>query len=209
MTRWHLLVPLTLLSSCLGENKSDAPKVTATPATFNSNLMDADTIPIKIGQSKINWAVTEMRGTIKRTGNIQFKSGYFLINNSGLVGGKFTVDMQTIDVTDIPMHESIAKRNLIDHLKSNDFFDAESFSTSSFEITNIDEGSGSIKVTGNLMIRDIKKTIVFTAYLENGNFKTRFTFDRIQWNIAYEGSWANKTLIDKDIELAIEIITDN
>jgi polyisoprenoid-binding protein YceI len=70
-------------------------------------------------------------------------------------------------------------------------------------------GSNSIKVTGNLIIRDIKKTIVFTAYIGNGNFKTRFTFDRIQWNIACEGSWANKTLIDKDIELDIEVITDN
>jgi polyisoprenoid-binding protein YceI len=129
MTKWQLLIALTLLSSCLGENKSDVQKVTAMPATLNSDLMDADTIPIKIGQSKINWVVTEMRGTSKRTGNIQFQSGYFLLNKSGLVGGKFTVDMQTIEVKDIPIHESIAKENLIDHLKSDAFFGITSFPT--------------------------------------------------------------------------------
>lgn len=39
-------------------------------------------------------------------------------------------------------------------------------------------------------------------------FTTRFTFDRIQWGVAYEGSWANRTLIDKDIELTIDVTTD-
>lgn len=209
MTKFQLLVIVILLGSCIGKNKSDAQKVAVTPVTVNSDLVDADTVPIKVTQSKIDWVATEMRGTIKRIGTIQFQSGYFLLSNEGLAGGKFTVDMETINITDLPAHETIARENLINHLRSDDFFNVATFPTASFEITRVDKmGSDSLNVTGNLVMRDIKKSIRFSAYAGRDMFKTRFTFDRTQWSIAYEGSWADKTLIDKDIELDIEITTE-
>jgi hypothetical protein len=47
-----------------------------------------------------------------------------------------------------------------------------------------------------------------THLWKGGNFVTIFTFNRLDWNIAYEGSWADKTLVDKEVELTIEIVVE-
>jgi hypothetical protein len=36
-------------------------------------------------------------------------------------------------------------------------------------------------------------------------FSTTFTFDRFQWNIAYEGNLMDRTLVDRDIELKMAL----
>jgi polyisoprenoid-binding protein YceI len=66
--------------------------------------------------------------------------------------------------------------------------------------------SDSLKFSGNLCIREVTKSISFFAHCKNGTFKTRFIFNRHDWNIAYKGSWVNKTLVDSDVELTIELV---
>ena len=68
-----------------------------------------------------------MRGAGKHEGKIALKSGYFITQNGQLKGGKFIVDMQTIEVTDIPKHDPIPRNNLKNHLKNADFFDVGKF----------------------------------------------------------------------------------
>src|SRR5690606_37730535 len=117
------------------------------------------TIRIDSIQSSINWIATEMRGTIRRTGLISFKNGYLLLRNDTLVGGYFVVDMTTMDVTDVPLYERIARRNLIDHLKSDDFFYVDRYPESTLEITNVDASAiDSLRLSANLTIRDISKS---------------------------------------------------
>jgi hypothetical protein len=53
----------------------------------------------------------------------------------------------------------------------------------------------------------LKKSIKFIAKRKEKEFFTNFTFDRFEWNIAYEGNWADKKLVDKDIELVITLKT--
>jgi len=50
------------------------------------------------------------------------------------------------------------------HLKSRDFFDAEKFPTLTFKSTRIARsGSGELAVTGDLTIRDVTRSVVFTV----------------------------------------------
>lgn len=117
--------------------------------------------------------------------------------------------METIDVTDIPTHEKIARDNLLNHLKSVDFFNIAAYPKSLLELTNIHKvGSDSLRISGNFSIREVTKNIEFFAHQKNSIFRANFTFNRFDWNIAYKGSWADKTLVDKDVELIIEIIAE-
>lgn len=205
-----LLVPL-LMFSCVGKHKSDAPKVTVSPSVEHNIDVetDTDTLRINIAKSQIDWIATEMRGAKRRTGIISFKDGFFLFKESEIVGGNFTVDMESMDVTDVPIYENIARKNLLDHLKSDDFFNVAHYPTSTLKLTNVQKAKNdSLKISGNLTIRKVTKNIEFFAHHKNGVFKANFTFNRLDWNIAYEGSWADKTLVDKDVELTIEIVIE-
>lgn len=205
---YYFLLPLLVLS-CIGKHKSDAPKVTVNPTVGHNLEIEADTLMINLEKSKIRWVATEMRGTKRRTGIILFKDGLFLSLNGEIVGGKFTVDMETMDVTDVPTDEQIARKNLLNHLKSDDFFNVVHYPISTLKLTRVQKiKNDSLKISGNLKIREVTKNIEFYAYHKNGKFRTNFRFNRLDWNIAYEGSWADKTLVDKDVELTIEIRTE-
>ena len=209
MNRWCCFLLYLLVLSCVGKHKSDAPKVTVSPMVLHSFITDADTLRISLEKSRIEWVATEMRGAKKRTGIIAFKDGLFFYQDGKIIGGKFTVDMETIDVTDVPSHEKIARRNLLNHLKSKDFFNVMHYPLSTLELTSVLQiKNDSLKISGNLTIREVTKNIGFFAHLKDGNFRTNFSFNRLNWNIAYEGSWADKTLVDKDVELTIEIVKE-
>lgn len=207
--RWYyFLLPLLLLS-CIGKHKSDAPKVTVSPAVEHGFEIEADTLMLNLEKSKITWVATEMLGTKTRTGIISFKDGLFLSQSGEIVGGKFTVDMESMDVTDVPKHEQIARKNLLNHLRSDDFFNVVHYPISTLKLTNVQKiKNDSLKISGNLTIREVTKNIEFYAYHKKDKLRTTFRFNRLDWNIAYEGSWADKTLVDKDVELTIEIVIE-
>ncbi len=200
------LASVTTLIACNNRQIADVQKVDVKEQIVVQSAVFSDTLKINPDKSVINWTATEMRGAVKRTGKINFKSGYLLLNNQNLQGGYFQVDMKTMDVTDIPAHETVAKANLIKHLKSKDFFHTSVYPVSSLEITSIILKEEDVyEITANLTIREVTKSITFIATQYADILETRFKFDRFKWNIGYQGSWANKTFIDKEIELHIKI----
>ncbi len=205
---FYLILPLSVWS-CTGKHTSDAPKVTVNPTIERNADLGADTIRMNLENSQIDWIATQMRGTRRKTGVIMFKDGFLLGKNGQIVGGKFNVDMETMDVTSTPVHETAVRKNLLDHLKNDDFFNVALYPISTLELTNVQKISNdSLKISGNLTIREVTKNIEFSAYNICNVFRTSFAFNRLDWNIAYEGSWADKTLVDKDVELKIEIVME-
>lgn len=204
---WILIIPM-LISSCVGKHNSGAQEANIGKAQKEPNSLHEDTIQVDLSNSSIHWKGTKMRGAGKHEGGIQLHDGYFLTDQNKLVGGRFTINMNTIQVTDIPEHEPVPRKRFNDHMKSEDFFNTKKYPTSEFTITEINDlANDSILVSGNLTIKEITKSIKFKAKSKENEFSTNFTFDRFQWNIAYEGNWADKTLVDKDIELRITIKT--
>lgn len=209
MNRLYCLLFSLLVFSCIDNHESDAPRVTANPTIERIVDLEADTLRMNLESSKINWVATKMRGTRRKSGIITFIDGFLLSKNSQIVGGKFNVDMETMDVTSIPVHETAVRKNFLDHLKNDDFFNVSHYPISTLELTSVQKiNNDSLRISGNLQIREVTRNIEFSAYHKDNIFRTSFTFNRFDWNIAYEGSWADKMLVDKDVELEIEIMTE-
>ena len=209
MNRYILLLCLASLSSCIGKHQSGAQTAEVSEQVSSLTEPVGDTLKINVSKSKIFWKGTKMRGAGKHEGEIQIKEGFFVSEESKLIGGAFLVDMHSIEVTDIPKSDPIPIKNLTNHVKSDDFFDVENYSTSRFEISNIEKlASDSLKVSGNLTLKNITKSIGFIALKRDKTFSTKFTIDRFQWNIAYKGNWTDKTFVDKDLELTIELVIE-
>ncbi|MEP3389017.1 MAG: YceI family protein [Reichenbachiella sp.] len=208
----HFIVIVILISicSCICKHNSDAQKAKMTGQnTEIESQTKGDTVRINLVKSNIYWKGTKMLGAGKHEGEIEIESGYLVTKNNLLINGSCLADMTTIGVTDIPEHESVPKNNLNNHLKSSDFFDVEKFPTSEFKITNVRQiTSDSLLISGNLTLKDITKNLEFGAKYQDKLFSTKFTFDRLQWNVAYEGNFADKTLVDKDVELTIRLETE-
>ncbi len=201
------IIPV-LISSCTGKHKSNVQEANIGKAQKEQNSLQKDSLQVDLSNSTIHWKGTKMGGAGKHEGQIQLQNGYFLTDLTKIVGGKFTMDMNSIQVTDIPEHEPVPRKRFNDHMKSEDFFNVKRYPTSEFSITEIENlTNDSILISGNLTIKDITKSIKFKAISREKEFSTKFTFDRFEWNIAYEGNWADKTLVDKDIELSIKLKT--
>lgn len=202
------IVILSISLACTAEHQSKSQKAIIKEALVNEKeLFKNDTLKVDVSQSFIHWKGTKMRGTGKHEGVIQLQQAYFTANDTVLTGGKFIANMNSIEVTDIPIHEPVPRKRFNKHIKSKDFFDVETYPTSSFTITNIEQiTNDSLKISGNFTLKNITKNITFNAYMVQKEFSAAFTFDRFQWNIAYKGSWIDKTFVDKDIELRLKLL---
>jgi polyisoprenoid-binding protein YceI len=147
---------------------------------------------------------------MKHNGYVSISKGELMIEKGQLVGGTVQVDMNTI--TD-KNHD--AKNELVDHLKSPDFFDVRKFPFSSFAITNVATVKGeNVNVTGNLTIKGITQSITFPVKIEvkGGTLNAigKVVIDRTKWDIRYSSrkfynSVADQTISD-DVEFQMTIV---
>ena len=143
-------------------------------------------------------------------GYAYISKGELAIEKGQLVGGTVEVDMNTLTDKD---HGS--DNNLIDHLKSPDFFDVKKFPISSFAITRVESAKGeNLNVTGNLTIKGITHEVTFPVKMEVSagivSATGRVIIDRTKWDVRYGSdkffdNLANETISD-DIELDMRIV---
>lgn len=167
-----------------------------------------DTLAIDLTRSKILWKGTKMRGLGKHEGEIEIQGGFLLIENNRIIGGEMDVNMQNISVTDIPKSDPIPIKNLTDHLKGPDFFDVDKHPISHLSIGSAQQAQDNkILLTGSLTIKGITNPISFVVEKVGMNhFKTELELDRFEWDIAYSGSWIDRTLVDRVIILRVELL---
>lgn len=171
MNKLGIIFLLLLASSCVDKSTSEVQKVhiQAQLSQSSEQESDLDTINLDLERSKLFWKGTKMRRSGSHEGEIGISQGYLLRNKTGLIGGKFEIDMKRITITDIPLSDPIPIKNLTEHLMDSDFFDVDNFPTSAFEITKIKTLSNeNLEVSGNLSIRGISKNITFLA-IHKGN----------------------------------------
>jgi len=134
-----------------------------------------------------------------------------------ITGGRFVINIKSMDLDD---KGGMFDQKLRPHLMSGDFFDADRFSTSTFEITkaqpykpaasdkSIVEGAN-YTISGNFTLKGVTKNISFPAKVDlDGNVlkaKGNFDIDRRQWNMNYGN---DKTLGDKFISETVNIELD-
>jgi len=177
-------------------------------------IKDGVQLPIDVGQSTLKWqAKKTLVDTNNHEGTVDFKSGFVLMDDAeSLAGGEFVIDMQSITSTDL---EGAGKEKLEGHLKSEDFFETENFSTAKLilkEVSSPEDSKSSI--TADLTIKGITNEILFDAmnedYVGGSIWKASLEIDRTLWNIRFgSGKFFENlgdNLIDDVIKFDIEIL---
>ncbi|MEQ8472337.1 MAG: YceI family protein [Marinoscillum sp.] len=209
MSRGLISLLLSLLLMSCSENKSLAHQQIDLSPVPNHFIVESDTVLIDLTASILHWKGTKMSGAGKHEGEIMLQDGYLLQSKNELVGGAFEIDMNSITVNDIPIHEPVPRKRLTNHLKSDDFFDVETYPTATFQILDLATlAYDSLEVNGLLTMKDITIPITFSAIRVRNTFTAHVMIDRFQWNIAYEGNWLDRTFVDPEFELRIKLIAE-
>lgn len=173
---------------------------------FVSFAVNAQTKKVDASKSTINWVGKKVTGS--HEGTITLKEGTLIFKGKKLVGGNFTVDMTTINTTDL---SGKGKANLDGHLKSDDFFGVEKFPTATLVFKSIGEkGNGVYSVTADLTIKGKTESIKFDITVGKNTAETTLKVDRTKYDIKYgSGSFfsdlGDKTIYD-DFDLTVKLV---
>mgnify|MGYP001547174903 CR=1 FL=1 len=180
-----------------GGNKNNA-----SPSPLSLHVGNEKYFIIDTKESVVAWTGSGFHG--KHEGYAYVSKGELMIENSQLMGGTVEIDMKK---TEGPGH--LRKNNLIDHLKSPDFFDVEKFPFSTMVITKVALINGeNKKITGNLTIKGITNPVTFPAIIDvkDGIVKAngKLIIDRTKWDIRYRSGKFYDNLADQAISDSIE-----
>ena len=118
---------------------------------FTVTINAQTTFKVNTDNAKINWKGFKPTG--EHYGTINLKNGSFTTNNNQITSGEFTIDMNSI--VDLDMDATSEwNTKLVNHLKSEDFFDAKKHPTATFKITGTEKKGDQTLVKGNLIIKN-------------------------------------------------------
>ncbi|WP_299522292.1 YceI family protein [uncultured Lutibacter sp.] len=161
---------------------------------------------VDVSSSTINWKGYKPTGS--HNGTISLVSGELEMEEGIIIGGSFTVDMSTIKDAD-------GSAKLEGHLKSEDFFEVETFPTSTFEITSSAIEDEKTMVTGDLTIKGITKQVTFPAVVSETEevvtlTSETFQINRADFNVKYKSKSFFNDLKDKfvndEFDLQVNIV---
>ena len=117
--------------------------------------------------SKINWKGFKPTGS--HYGTINLDNGNFIVKNDKIIGGEFTINMNSIADLDMPADNEYNAK-LVGHLKSADFFNVEKYPYGSFQIKETENRDSKTLIKGELTLKDISHPVSFLAdiNIENG-----------------------------------------
>jgi polyisoprenoid-binding protein YceI len=165
-----------------------------------------DILKVDVSSSKITWKGYKPVGS--HAGTISLQSGSIVIENNQIVGGFFTVDMNSIKDED-------GNSKLEDHLKSADFFEVESFPNATFEIVKTENKEGKTFVTGVMTIKSVSKEITFPATVSETDSSftltsETFKINRAEFHVKYKSKTFFNDLKDKfvndEFDLQVTIV---
>lgn len=166
----------------------------------------AQTSKVDAEKSSINWVGKKVTG--QHEGTINIKDGALVFKNKKLVGGTFTVDMTSVNTTDL---DGKSKASLDGHLKSEDFFGTEKYPTASLAFKKIiDKGNGVYGVSADLTIKGKTNAIGFEITVNGNSATADLKVDRTKYDITYKSGNFFSDLGDKviydDFELKVKLV---
>lgn len=176
--------------------KANLKSITLALVAFVTFTATAQTTKkVNVEKSKLHWVGKKVTG--QHEGTIKLKDGALVLKGKKLVGGNFTVDMTSINTTDL---QGDWKAKLDGHLKADDFFGVEKFPTSTLVFKKIaDKGNNVYTVYGELTIKGITQDVSFDLTI-NGNSATgKLIIDRTKFGIQYGSGSFFSDLGDKTI----------
>lgn len=199
------LAIIAMLASCQsgpeGETAKTADKQEASAGAGITYNVDK-------ASSKVTFIGTKPVGT--HTGDLMLTDGSLTVNEGNITAGKFTIDMNSMTITDAGM-DAETNGKLKGHLLSPDFFDAAKYSAAKFEITSCtalaNDSNATHTIGGNLTLKDSTKNVSFPAKVtiseSSVTANANFNIDRTQWGLFYGN---DKSLGDKFIYPEVKIM---
>ena len=148
-------------------------------------------------------------------GTVSFSEGTVTTTDSVVTSANFTVDLNTMNVTDSMPEEKLGY--LIGHLKSADFFAVDSLgNTATFEVTSVENGmmKGSMTVMGLSKDVEVATTIEMTegTVTVSGDFEidlAQFGLAALQAPVMEEGvemdEEAKQNIYDQAVKFSVNI----
>jgi len=130
--------------------------------------------------SVVKWTGYKVTG--QHEGTIMIKKGSLTFKNNVLVGGKFVIDMSTINTTDL---EGDYKKKLDGHLKDEDFFSVEKHKTASLVFTSLKQNGTNYIVNADLTIKGITNKVKFKMQVSENSATADLKIDRTKFDIKY------------------------
>lgn len=190
--------------SCSGESSSEENEEVYFDAPAAGDPIQAN-YALNPDKSYIEWSGS-MTGMYDHTGTVRFVVGQFVVENMELKVGHFLVDMNSLETTDSDdLYESGSRVDLIDHLKSEDFFYANRFPTTEFEL----QSHIGNEINGILSIKGVSRPVIVTD-VEVGVNKNlikifgTLIFDRQDFDMVFNHPVEDMVIAD-EVELNIVI----
>jgi len=172
--------------------------------TFAFTTIENEKKAIKVETSKVTWKGYKVTGS--HQGSIAIKEGQLTFKEDKLVGGEFTIDMSSIENTDL---EGDYKAKLEGHLKSDDFFGVEKFPTATLVFKKVKStGKNSYEVTADLTIKDKTNPVTFDISIYGNKATANIKIDRTKFDVRYGSTSFFDDLQDKAIYDEFDLISD-
>lgn len=150
--------------------------VSLTLFAFNTETIK----PVNVEESIVKWTGYKVTG--QHEGTISLESGTLIFEDNKLTGGKFVMDMTTINTTDI---EGDYKAKLDGHLKSNDFFGVKKHKVALLNFTSVKQIENNYIVKGDLTIKGITNEVTFRMVIFKDSAVTELKIDRTKFDVKY------------------------
>ncbi len=172
--------------------------------TFSFTTINGEKKEIKVENSKVIWKGYKVTGS--HEGTIALKSGSLTFIEDKLTSGEFTINMSTINSTDLTGEY---KGKLEGHLKSDDFFGIEKNPTATLVFNKVKStGKNSYKVTGDLTIKGITNSITFDFSIYGNKATASIKIDRTKFDVRYGSASFFDDLKDKAIYDEFDLVAD-
>lgn len=210
MKKVNSLLAVTAIVAVALISCTEQEKPAEVTESIDSKVIEDGNYNADTNNTSVMWK-GEMVGMYSHEGTIAMNSGVLIVENGQITGGKFGIDMSTINPTDDGYNEEEgrSKAKLVEHLSSPDFFDVANHSTATFYISEIKDG----KAYGQLTVRGITNDEVVEnldiQLQEDGSIAASgfLTFDRKKYEVAFTHPLQEMVISDK-IQLEVKFIAN-
>jgi polyisoprenoid-binding protein YceI len=172
---------------------------------------------IDLEKSIVKWTGSNLSNS--HSGTLRLLGGTLLLRQGQLEDARFQIDMKSLVCDDI--QDAATNQLLIQHLLSEDFFDAEKYPVAKFQLTSVEPlppgtaGSPNYELTGRLTLKGVTDQVTFTATIGQPDPETfagqaYLEFDRTRWDIQYGSgkffAFLGKHLVNDLIHLHLKIV---
>ncbi len=183
------VVGAIFFASCGSEgSKSETQEAQEVQIDSSSTALDYTKVA---DSSHVAWRASHLAGMQPRWGRVFIKEASVKVDAGKVTNAKIIMDMGNFTVENFGDDKETATK-LLTHLQSDDFFKVKTYPSSTFELTSIETVTGEFnsKITGNLTILDITKSISFLANIDatDSDVKVKsepFNVDRKEWGLTY------------------------